>query len=90
MQLFSAVELTGKPPFSSGVSGVDLDLYLLVELTFIRFAAYAVAYSPFVPNKLAVAGAANFGLVGNGRLSLLGIGPNGMAVNKVLVLSSFS
>lgn len=38
------------------------------------FAAYALAFSPFFPNKLAVAGAANFGLVGNGRLSLIDSG----------------
>lgn len=48
-----------------------------------RFAAYAVAFSPFFPNKLAVAGSANFGLVGNGRLSVLGNGPQGVGVDKV-------
>ncbi|GAA5971828.1 hypothetical protein JCM8115_001397 [Rhodotorula mucilaginosa] len=37
------------------------------------FACYSLAFSPFYPNKLAVAGAANFGLVGNGRLSVVGI-----------------
>ena len=47
------------------------------------FAAYAVAFSPFFPNKLAVAGSANFGLVGNGRLSVLGNGPQAMGVEKV-------
>ncbi|GAA6042609.1 hypothetical protein JCM8097_003157 [Rhodosporidiobolus ruineniae] len=34
------------------------------------FACYSIAFSPFYPAKLAVAGAANFGLVGNGRLSI--------------------
>lgn len=37
------------------------------------FACYSLAFSPFYPNKLAVAGAANFGLVGNGRLSVAAI-----------------
>ncbi|GAA5877208.1 hypothetical protein JCM1840_003020 [Sporobolomyces johnsonii] len=36
------------------------------------FACYSLAFSPFYPGKLAVAGSANFGLVGNGRLSILG------------------
>ncbi|KAK4055972.1 peroxisomal targeting signal 2 receptor [Microbotryomycetes sp. JL221] len=53
-----------------------------------------VAFSPFFPNKLAVAGSANFGLVGNGRLSVVGIdgpapghmqagGPAPMSVDKL-------
>ncbi|KAM0787359.1 hypothetical protein ACM66B_003445 [Microbotryomycetes sp. NB124-2] len=37
------------------------------------FACYGVAFSPFFPNKLAIAGSANFGLVGNGRLSIASI-----------------
>ncbi|GAA6021773.1 hypothetical protein JCM8202_004345 [Rhodotorula sphaerocarpa] len=55
------------------------------------FACYSLAFSPFYPDKLAVAGAANFGLVGNGRLSVLGLqnappaaglGAEGIAVEK--------
>ncbi|SGZ28697.1 BQ5605_C027g10413 [Microbotryum silenes-dioicae] len=42
------------------------------------FAAYAVKFSPFFPHRLAVAGSANFGLVGNGRLSVLNTGGAGM------------
>ncbi|ODV78598.1 WD40 repeat-like protein [Suhomyces tanzawaensis NRRL Y-17324] len=38
---------------------------------------YAVQYSPYFDNKLAVATAANYGLVGNGRLFVLNIEPNG-------------
>lgn len=34
---------------------------------------YGVKYSPFFDNKLAVATAANYGLVGNGKLFILGI-----------------
>ncbi|KAG7664870.1 PEX7 [[Candida] subhashii] len=38
---------------------------------------YGVQYSPFFDNKIAVATSANYGLVGNGRLFILGIEPNG-------------
>jgi hypothetical protein len=43
------------------------------------FAHYAVAWSPFHNTRIALASAANFGLVGNGRLNLLTIvpGPGG-------------
>lgn len=40
------------------------------------FHGSGVVYSPFLDNRLAVSGAANFGLVGNGRLSILDIGPD--------------
>lgn len=33
-----------------------------------------LAFSPFFENKLACASAANFGIVGNGRLWVLGVG----------------
>ncbi|EJU03715.1 WD40 repeat-like protein [Dacryopinax primogenitus] len=39
-------------------------------------ACYSIAWSPFHPHRLAVAGAANFGLVGNGRL--LTLSPQGI------------
>ena len=35
------------------------------------FKGYAVEYSPFVTGRLACASAANFGIVGNGRLWIL-------------------
>ncbi|ODQ82943.1 hypothetical protein BABINDRAFT_170048 [Babjeviella inositovora NRRL Y-12698] len=38
---------------------------------------YGVKYSPFYDNKLAVATAANYGLVGNGRLYILSINNDG-------------
>lgn len=38
------------------------------------FAHYAIAWSPFHPTRLALASAANFGLVGNGRLHLVNVG----------------
>ncbi|KAK7685668.1 hypothetical protein QCA50_011012 [Cerrena zonata] len=47
------------------------------------FAHYAVAWSPFHTSRLAVASAANYGLVGNGRFHLASIGPpQGIALQK--------
>ena len=40
------------------------------------FAHYGLAWSPFFANRLAVASAANFGLVGNGRLHILSLAPH--------------
>ncbi|KAI8823995.1 WD40-repeat-containing domain protein [Fimicolochytrium jonesii] len=49
------------------------------------FNGYAVQYSPFFENRLACASASNFGIVGNGRLWVLGIGagPEGIECEKV-------
>lgn len=44
---------------------------------------YGVQYLPFFDNKLAVATAANYGLVGNGRLYILLIEPNGTIANPI-------
>lgn len=46
------------------------------------FNGYAVKYSPFFDSRIAVASAANFGLVGNGRLYILGLTPKGIAAEK--------
>lgn len=47
------------------------------------FANYSVKYSPFYPDRLAVASAQNFGLVGNGRLHLLQQNPQtGLRIDK--------
>jgi len=43
---------------------------------------YAVKFSPFFDFRLAVASSANFGLVGNGRLTILGISANGSVRNE--------
>ena len=43
---------------------------------------YAVKYSPFFDNRLACAASANFGLVGNGRLYILGLTPGGIVGEK--------
>ncbi|GAA6008508.1 Pex7p [Rhodotorula paludigena] len=65
--------LAGQPPFK--------------RLRTDGFANYSVAFSPFFPGKLALAGAANFGLVGNGRLSVVTqdappSAPGGLVVEK--------
>ena len=44
------------------------------------FNGYAVKYSPFFDSRIAVASAANFGLVGNGRLHILGLTAGGEIV----------
>ncbi|KAL2220664.1 WD40-repeat-containing domain protein [Thermoascus aurantiacus ATCC 26904] len=46
------------------------------------FNGCAVKYSPFFDNRLAVAASANFGLVGNGRLYVLELTPNGIVPLK--------
>ncbi|KAL8953749.1 MAG: hypothetical protein Q9222_000431 [Ikaeria aurantiellina] len=46
------------------------------------FNSYAVKYSPFFDSRIAVASAANFGLVGNGRLYILGLTPKGIVAEK--------
>lgn len=49
------------------------------------FNGYAVKYSPFFDSRLAVASSANFGLVGNGRLHILGLTPKGIVVENQYV-----
>lgn len=44
---------------------------------------YGVQYSPFFDNKLAVATASNYGLVGNGRLFVLNIENSGNIVDQI-------
>ena len=52
---------------------VDHFLMNTVALHTPGFAHYAVAWSPFHPTRLALASAANFGLVGNGRLHFVSV-----------------
>lgn len=44
------------------------------------FAHHGVAWSPFYENKLAIAASANYGLLGNGRLSVATLAPPNNAV----------
>lgn len=49
------------------------------------FAHYALAWSPFHNTRIALASAANFGLVGNGRLHFVSLlsGPGGASATKI-------
>jgi hypothetical protein len=47
-----------------------------------------VKYSPFFDSRIAVAASANFGLVGNGRLYILGLTAGGIQAEKWFVLFS--
>ncbi|KAL2889681.1 Peroxisomal targeting signal 2 receptor [Ceratocystis lukuohia] len=46
------------------------------------FNPYAVRYSPYIDSRVAVASSANFGIVGNGKLFILGLGPRGIALER--------
>lgn len=46
---------------------------------------YAVKYSPFFDSRLAVSASMNFGLVGNGRLYILNLTPNGIVAEQTHV-----
>ncbi|PHH69021.1 hypothetical protein CDD82_123 [Ophiocordyceps australis] len=46
------------------------------------FNPYAVKYSPYYDSRIAVASAANFGIVGNGRLYALALTPHGVQLEK--------
>jgi peroxin-7 len=43
---------------------------------------YAVQYSPYYDSRVAVAAAANYGIVGNGRVFVLGMSPAGIQLEK--------
>jgi len=46
------------------------------------FKGFAVKYSPFFDNKIAVATGQNYGLVGNGRLYILELTANGIVADR--------
>lgn len=49
------------------------------------FNPYAVKYSPYYDSRIAVAAAANYGIVGNGRVFALGLSAAGVQVEKAYV-----
>lgn len=53
------------------------------------FNPYAVKYSPYYDNRVAVAAAANFGIVGCGRVFALGLTAAGIQVEKTYGYVSF-
>ena len=46
------------------------------------FQGYAVKYSPFLNDQIALASSANFGLVGNGRLYVFELGTTGLEIRR--------
>ena len=54
----------------------------MLEFRTTGFNGYAVKYSPFFDSRLCVASGANFGLVGNGRLYILSLTPQGIICEK--------
>ncbi len=46
------------------------------------FQGYAVKYSPFLNDRIAVAASSNFGLVGNGRLLVYELAPGGLQLRR--------
>lgn len=74
--LSSAISPTFSRPVSTGQS------LAMLHYRTQGFNGCAVKYSPFFDNRLAVASAANFGLVGNGRLFILELTPNGIVPVK--------
>ena len=44
------------------------------------FSHHGIVFSPFFEDRIAVASAANFGLVGNGRIHVMQITPSGLSV----------
>ena len=55
----------------------------MLEFRTVRCNGFAVKYSPFFDSRIAVATSANFGLVGNGRLYILGLTPQGIQAEKL-------
>jgi hypothetical protein len=49
---------------------------------------YAVQYSPYYDSRVAVAASANYGIVGNGRVFVLGMSPAGIQREKRYVYTT--
>jgi len=54
----------------------------MLELRTPGFKGFSTKYSPFFDSRIAVATGQNFGLVGNGRLFILGFTANGIVAEK--------
>jgi len=54
----------------------------MLEFRTLGYNGYSVKYSPFFDSRLAAATSANFGLVGNGRLYILNLTPQGIVAEK--------
>lgn len=62
----------------------------MLEFRTPQFNPYAVKYSPYFDSRIAVAASSNFGIVGNGRLFVLGLTPNGIQIEKTYEFTQFS
>lgn len=56
--------------------------YVMLSFRTTGFNGYAVKYSPFFDSRIACAASSNFGLVGNGRLYILSLTPQGIVAEK--------
>jgi peroxin-7 len=54
----------------------------MLEFRTTGFNPYAVKYSPYFDSRIAVATSANFGIVGNGKVFVLGLTANGIEVER--------
>lgn len=57
--------------------------HLVKQLRTEGFNGYSLQFNPFFEHRIAIATSSNYGLVGNGRLWLLGDSPQGLIVEKV-------
>jgi len=55
----------------------------MLEFRTAGFNPYAVQYSPYFDNRVAVATSANYGILGNGKLFALALTATGVQVEKV-------
>jgi len=59
-----------------------VSISIMLEYRTQGFNGYAVKYSPFFDSRIAVATSQHYGLVGNGRLYILGLTPKGVVAEK--------
>jgi hypothetical protein len=60
-------------------------LFIMMEFRTTGYNGYAVKYSPFYDSRIAVGASMNYGLVGSGRLFILGLTPQGIVAERRLV-----
>jgi hypothetical protein len=80
------IERQGDDEGSQTINGATphthFPIIIMLEYITQGFQGYATQYSPFFDNRIAVATAANYGLVGNGRLFILELTPQGIKPMK--------
>lgn len=73
---------TTSTPANGALLGHASAMASMLEFRTPGFNPYAVKYSPYYDSRIAVAASANYGIVGNGRVFCLGLGPGGVQVEK--------